>query len=130
MSKAGVGWPTLSDVPAWRLKKLGVECVIDWGANLNAAWAAKKSDIEYLPMQWGCSRGSASVNVKRVRDLAMRRMGSRWLVFNEPDISTQACCTPRDAVFTYERLRREVLPVDPEAKFYVGGTAFYLHHIE
>jgi hypothetical protein len=49
--------------------------------------------------------------------------GSYWLVFNEPDRWDGDNSAPVYAAQEYYRLRSVVLPIDPTAKFIVGGVS-------
>jgi hypothetical protein len=53
---------------------------------------------------------------------ARQMPGSYWLIFNEPDRADQGNLRPTQAAMAYRQVRDLILPVDPTAKFIVGGV--------
>jgi hypothetical protein len=119
-----------------KLKSYGVCQMYDWGAYPETAQRANAAGIEYLPMLKKCRDGSVPINTDTVNSLksfAQQYPGSRWLLFNEPDVSNQANCFAENpvnfplALESYKRAVEAIQSVDPNAKFGCCGEG-WAHH--
>lgn len=107
----------------------GGKAVQHWGYNATKSSAAIDAGLVYYPTQWDCAQGEASVDEAAIRSFInsnpSKLKGLTWLAFNEPDLESQADCTPSQAARAFHRLD-EVLrsgnnPADPTAKLYCCG---------
>lgn len=128
---AGVAWPKEdARERAADLAAIGARLTFDWGMSPDRARATWAVGVAYLPMQWSCRQGAASVDVARVQAFAREFPGSWWLAFNEPDHPGQANCTPEAGARAYRLLEATIRAADPAARILCCGTAFYPGHID
>ena len=123
---SGISWPKEDAYPrANDLVQINARVSLDWDYSVSKTQALQAVGITYLPMQWSCN-----VNVANIKAFASQFPGMTWLAFNEPDNANQANCTPKQAAQAYLSLRQAIMDVDPSARIFCCGTAFYPAHVD
>ena len=100
----GVSWfgtPPPSEI----VQQLG-SWYFDW-----ALYAKSITGVEFIPMSYNGGVGTWTDGKSRY-----------LLVFNEPDVPSQANLTPTEGAVRYRNVRKAVLGIDPDVRFIVGGT--------
>lgn len=75
----------------------------------------------YLPMVWGTVNTN---QLAEIRSKASQHPGSKWLIFNEPDVADETNLSPAAAVPVYNEIYDALKGADSTAKIYCCGTAF------
>ena len=128
-TKQAMSWVYSNSLPASKIAQIGSKAVMHWSYDAGKAAAAHAAGMRYYPVQFDCSRGEASVDEGAIRRFINSNpsslKGLTWLAFNEPDLGSQANCTPQQAAQAYYRLdqvlRSGSNPADPSAKLYCCG---------
>jgi hypothetical protein len=133
-SRKGVGetiWPlqaSVCDSEAtclqyyWnRIKELGIKWLYNWDTpddGNRPAWMMDNT-IEYVPK---VGKPNSETNAT-IESYARNNHGSYWLIWNEPDVSSQDNLPADTAASIYDSLRGTILGADPSAKLIVGNVA-------
>jgi len=118
------------------LKNLGTCHIFNWHS-LSTGDQVNAAGMEFHPMVWGCKKGwlelpsyedKSITYLQAYKNYATKHPGSRWLMFNEPELKDStnpeydASCTPEEAVEVFSEAVEAIKYVDSTAQFGCCGN--------